>query len=204
MRILAIIISIIFHPLLLTTYLVMLLGYYFPSMLMIAPENFKIILAFVFCFTFLLPAVNMLMFKLFGTISSYTLDSRKERIIPFLAISIIYVVTTFLFYNKLRFSQNFNYLILLVTVLVVVSAALTLLYKVSVHSLAVWGAIGIILPLNKALEQSYLLWPTAIALVIAGVVMASRLYLNSHTPRQVLVGSLVGFSIGFLGIIFLF
>jgi membrane-associated phospholipid phosphatase len=203
-RILAIIISIIFHPLLLTTYLVMLLGYYFPSMLMIAPENFKIILAFVFCFTFLLPAVNMLMFKLFGTISSYTLDSRKERIIPFLAISIIYVVTTFLFYNKLRFSQNFNYLILLVTVLVVVSAALTLLYKVSVHSLAVWGAIGIILPLNKALEQSYLLWPTAIALVIAGVVMASRLYLNSHTPRQVLVGSLVGFSIGFLGIIFLF
>ncbi len=182
----------------------MLLGYYFPSMLMIAPENFKIILAFVFCFTFLLPAVNMLMFKLFGTISSYTLDSRKERIIPFLAISIIYVVTTFLFYNKLRFSQNFNYLILLVTVLVVVSAALTLLYKVSVHSLAVWGAIGIILPLNKALEQSYLLWPTAIALVIAGVVMASRLYLNSHTPRQVLVGSLVGFSIGFLGIIFLF
>ncbi len=204
MRILAIIISIIFHPLLLTTYLVMLLGYYFPSMLMIAPENFKIILAFVFCFTFLLPAVNMLMFKLFGTISSYTLDSRRERIIPFLAISLIYVVTTFLFYNKLRFSQNFNHLILLVTVLVVVSTALTLLYKVSVHSLAVWGAIGIILPLNKALEQSYLLWPTAIALVIAGVVMASRLYLNSHTPRQVLLGSLVGFSIGFSGIIFLF
>ena len=153
MRILAIIISIIFHPLLLTTYLVMLLGYYFPSMLMIAPENFKIILAFVFCFTFLLPAVNMLMFKLFGTISSYTLDSRRERIIPFLAISLIYVVTTFLFYNKLRFSQNFNHLILLVTVLVVVSTALTLLYKVSVHSLAVWGAIGIILPLNKALDN---------------------------------------------------
>jgi len=203
-RILATIISIIFHPLLLTTYLVMLLGYYFPSLLMIAPENFKIILAFVFCFTFLLPAVNMLMFKLFGTISSYTLETRRERIIPFLAISLIYVVTTFLFYNKLRFSQNFNHLILLVTVLVVVSAALTLLYKVSVHSLSVWGVIGIILPLNKALEQTYLLWPTTIALVIAGLVMASRLYLNSHTPRQVLVGSLVGFSIGFLGIIFLF
>jgi len=182
----------------------MLLGYYFPSLLMIAPENFKIILAFVFCFTFLLPAVNMLMFKLFGTISSYTLETRRERIIPFLAISLIYVVTTFLFYNKLRFSQNFNHLILLVTVLVVVSAALTLLYKVSVHSLSVWGVIGIILPLNKALEQTYLLWPTTIALVIAGLVMASRLYLNSHTPRQVLVGSLVGFSIGFLGIIFLF
>ncbi|MDZ7649861.1 MAG: phosphatase PAP2 family protein [Cytophagales bacterium] len=204
MRILATIISIIFHPLLLTTYLVLLLGFYFPSLLMIAPENFKIILAFVFCFTFLLPAVNILVFRLFGTISSYTLDTRRERIVPVLAISLIYVVTTFLFYNKLRFSSNFNHLILLVTVLVVVSSLLTLFYKVSIHSLGVWGGIGIILPLNKALEQSNLLWPTAIALVIAGLVMSSRLYLNSHTPRQVLVGSLVGFSIGFLGIIFLF
>ncbi|MBK8290468.1 MAG: hypothetical protein IPK96_05425 [Flammeovirgaceae bacterium] len=204
MRILATIISIIFHPLLLTTYLVSLLGFYFPSLLMIAPEDFKIILAFVFCFTFLLPAVNILVFRLFGTISSYTLDTRRERIVPVLAISLIYVVTSFLFYNKLRFSSNFNHLILLVTVLVVVSSLLTLFYKVSIHSLGVWGGIGIILPLNKALEQSYLLWPTAIALVIAGLVMSSRLYLNSHTPRQVLVGSLVGFSIGFLGIIFLF
>jgi membrane-associated phospholipid phosphatase len=203
-RILATIISIIFHPLLLTTYLVSLLGFYFPSLLMIAPEDFKIILAFVFCFTFLLPAVNILVFRLFGTISSYTLDTRRERIVPVLAISLIYVVTSFLFYNKLRFSSNFNHLILLVTVLVVVSSLLTLFYKVSIHSLGVWGGIGIILPLNKALEQSYLLWPTAIALVIAGLVMSSRLYLNSHTPRQVLVGSLVGFSIGFLGIIFLF
>lgn len=204
MRILATIISIIFHPLLLTTYLVSLLGFYFPSMLMIAPDDFKIILAFVFCFTFLLPAVNILVFRLFGTISSYTLDTRRERIVPVLAISLIYVVTSFLFYNKLRFSSNFNHLILLVTVLVVVSSLLTLFYKVSIHSLGVWGGIGIILPLNKAMEQSDLLWPTAIALVIAGLVMASRLYLNSHTPRQVLVGSLVGFSIGFLGIIFLF
>jgi membrane-associated phospholipid phosphatase len=203
-RILATIISIIFHPLLLTTYLVSLLGFYFPSMLMIAPDDFKIILAFVFCFTFLLPAVNILVFRLFGTISSYTLDTRRERIVPVLAISLIYVVTSFLFYNKLRFSSNFNHLILLVTVLVVVSSLLTLFYKVSIHSLGVWGGIGIILPLNKAMEQSDLLWPTAIALVIAGLVMASRLYLNSHTPRQVLVGSLVGFSIGFLGIIFLF
>jgi membrane-associated phospholipid phosphatase len=190
--------------LLLTTYLVSLLGFYFPSMLMIAPDDFKIILAFVFCFTFLLPAVNILVFRLFGTISSYTLDTRRERIVPVLAISLIYVVTSFLFYNKLRFSSNFNHLILLVTVLVVVSSLLTLFYKVSIHSLGVWGGIGIILPLNKAMEQSDLLWPTAIALVIAGLVMASRLYLNSHTPRQVLVGSLVGFSIGFLGIIFLF
>jgi membrane-associated phospholipid phosphatase len=203
-RVAANIISILLHPLLLTTYLVLLLGIYFPSMMMIAPQNLKIILAFVFCFTFILPAVNLLMFKYFGTISNYTLVSRRERIIPFVAISLIYVVMTFLFYYKLPFSQNFNNLILIVTLLVVVSTILTFFQKVSVHSLAIWGGIGILLPLNKALEQSFLLWPTALAIVAAGAVMSSRLYLNAHTPRQILIGSLAGFAIGFFGIIILF
>ncbi len=144
------------------------------------------------------------MFKYFGAISNYTLVSRRERIIPFVAISLIYIVTTFLFYSKLSFSQNFNHLILIVTLLVVVSTILTFFQKVSVHSLAIWGGIGILLPLNKAIEQSYLLWPTALAIVAAGAVMSSRLYLNAHTPRQILIGSVAGFAIGFSGIIILF
>lgn len=204
MRVAAKIISALFHPLLLTSYLVLLLGTYFPSMLMIAPQSFRVILLFVFCFTFIFPVINLIIFKNFGTISTFTMVSRRERIIPFVAISLIYIVTTFLFYIKLSFSQNFNNLILIVTLLVVVSTILTFFQKVSVHSLAIWGGIGILLPLNKALEQSFLLWPTALAIVAAGAVMSSRLYLNAHTPRQILIGSLAGFAIGFFGIIILF
>jgi len=198
------IISILFHPLLLTSYLVLILGYYFPSMLMVAPDRLKTILVFVFCFTFVLPAVNILMFKQFGTISDYTMASQKERIIPFIAISLIYGVTAFLFYYKLPFSQNFNNLILIIAALVVVSTLMTFYQKVSVHSLAIWGGIGILLPLNKAVEQNYLLWPTAIAILVAGAVMSARLILQVHTPRQILVGSITGFIIGFSGIIILF
>lgn len=204
MRVVAKVISVLFHPLLLTSYLVLLLGTYFPSMLMIAPQSFRVILLFVFCFTFIFPVINLIIFKNFGTISTFTMVSRRERIIPFVAISLIYIVTTFLFYSKLSFSQNFNNLILIVTLLVVISTILTFFQKVSVHSLAIWGGIGILLPLNKALEQSSLLWPTALAIVAAGAVMSSRLYLNAHTPRQILIGSLAGFAIGFFGIIILF
>jgi len=198
------IISILFHPLLLTSYLVLILGYYFPSMFMIAPDKLKVILAFVFCFTFVLPAVNILMFKQFGTISDYTMTAQKERIIPFVAISLIYGVTAFLFYYKVPISKNLNSLILIITAMVVVSTVITFFQKVSVHSLAIWGGIGILLPLNKAVEQNYLLWPTAIAIVAAGAVMSSRLILQAHTPRQILVGSITGFIIGFSGIIILF
>ncbi len=204
MRVVAKIISFLFHPLLLTTYLVTLIGYYFPTMLMVAPQNMRPILAFIFCFTFILPAVNILIFKIFGTISNYTMDSRKERLVPFVAISVIYIVMTFLFYYRLPFSSNFSNLMLLVTMLVVAGTVITFFYKVSIHSLAMWGGVGILVPLNKAMEQSYLLWPTAGIIVAAGLVMSARLYLDAHTPRQVMIGGLVGFGIGFLGMIFLF
>ncbi len=111
---------------------------------------------------------------------------------------------TFLFHYKVSFSPNFNSLILLVTALVVAATAITFFYKISVHSLAMWGGIGIIMPLNKAIEQTYLLWPTALIIVAAGAVMSARLYLNAHTPRQIMMGALVGFGIGFLGVILLF
>lgn len=204
MRILAKLISIVFHPLLLTSYLLILINYYFPNMLMIAPQNFRPILAFTFCFTFLFPAINILMFKQFGTISSYSMESRQERIIPFVGISITYVVMTLLFHYKVSFSPNFNSFILLVTALVVIATVITFFYKISVHSLAMWGGIGMVMPLNKVVEQTYLIWPTALIIAAAGAVMSARLYLHAHTPRQIMVGGLVGFGIGFLGMILLF
>ncbi|MEY4931508.1 MAG: hypothetical protein RI909_2232 [Bacteroidota bacterium] len=204
MRTAAQILSILFHPLLLATYLVTMIGFYFPTMLSITPQSFKIVLGFVFCFTFLLPVVNIIMFRYFGTISSYTLHARSERLIPFVAIAIIYVVMVFLFYTKLPLSQNFNKLMVIVTTLVVFSAVVTFLYKVSIHSLAACGMIGILLPLNKALENNILLWPTAIALVIAGLVMSARLYLNAHTFNEVIMGAVAGFSIGFAGMLIMF
>ncbi len=204
MRAAAQILSILFHPLLLATYLVTLIGFYFPAMLAISPQSFKIILGFVFCFTFLLPVVNIIMFRYFGTISSYTLHTRTERLIPFVAIAIIYVVMVFLFYTKLPLSANFNKLMVIVAALVVFSTIVTFLYKVSIHSLAVCGMIGILLPLNKALENNILLWPTAMAFLIAGLVMSARLYLNAHTFNEVITGAVAGFTIGFAGMLMMF
>jgi membrane-associated phospholipid phosphatase len=184
--------------------MVMLLGTFFPALLMIAPQNLRVMTAFIFCFTFLLPVVNLIMFRMFGTISSYTLENRAERIIPFIAIALIYMVTALLFFIKLRFSVHFNYLLLIIAMLVMAAVVLNFFLKVSVHALAAWGGIGILLPLNKAVEQPDLLWPTAGAILAAGLVMAARLYLNAHTPREILVGSITGFSIGFFGVLYFF
>jgi len=203
-KVVAKLISILFHPLLLTTYLVIVLMFFFPSMLMVRSENQLVIVSLIFVFTFVLPALNVAMLRSFGTISSLTLESRQERIVPFIFISLLYILITFLFHYKLPFSATFSKLMIIITAMIVVSLVITFFYKISIHSLAMSGGIGILLPLNKASEQVNLLWPTAITIVVAGLVMSARLFLGAHTPREVMYGGVVGFLVGFVGMIMLF
>jgi membrane-associated phospholipid phosphatase len=202
-RVAAKIISVVFHPLLMTTYLVLLLGIFFPQMLLIKASALKLFALLVFFVTFVLPGLNMVMFKVNGVISSLTLESRAERIVPFIFISIIYSLVTSLFFYKGSFGSNFNKLMLIVSLLVIAATLITFFYKISVHSISIWGAVGILLPLNKIVDGS-LLWPTAAIIVVAGLVMSSRLFLNAHTPREILIGAVVGFSIGFCALLLLF
>ena len=88
--------------------------------------------------------------------------------------------------------------------LALVATLATFYDKVSIHALAISGAVGIIVPLNKAVENGSLLVPTAMLVTIAGLVMSARLYLNVHTPRQVMYGAFLGFAVGFTGMILLF
>src|SRR3954468_4193858 len=104
MKVAAKVISFVFHPLLLTTYLVVVLSLFFPPMLMIKRETLLPIAGFVFMVTFVLPAFNLLTFRYFGNISSLSLDQHKERILPFFFIAVIYILVTGLFYFKLPIS----------------------------------------------------------------------------------------------------
>lgn len=196
-------ISVVFHPLLLSTYLVLLLGYLFPPMLMLPKAKLPIFAAVVFSLTFLLPVLNLCIFKQFKIISSLSLSERRERIVPFFFIAIIYVLVAAMFFFRINLSINFSKISIITASLVVATSLLTFIYKVSVHSLSIWGAVGILLPLCKPAGQG-LVYATIALIFLSGVVMSSRLQLNEHTPRQVLVGSVLGFTIGFAGMLILF
>lgn len=197
------VISFLFHPLLLSTYLVIFLGAFFPTMVMADRGKVWIVTAFIFVFTFLLPALNLIMLRSFKTIRSLTLRDRQERIFPFAIITVIYGIIAFLFYYKLPF-PNLNKLMLIVFGLVLASFLITFFIKISIHSISMAGAIGIVLPLNKAMEEPRLLVPTALLIMLAGLVMSARLVLGAHTLREVLQGAMVGFAIGYCGVMVLF
>lgn len=175
-----------------------------PEFLLLPPQSFNALAGFIFALTFIFPAINLFILKLFGNISSLKLTDRKERLLPFVFIASIYVVTAALFYFRFPMFINLNKLLIIVAVMIVFSTVVTLYYKISIHSLAMAGIAGILLPLNKASETGALLLPTVIALALVGVVMSARLSLHAHTFREAWHGALAGLVIGFTGVILLF
>lgn len=201
------IVSALLHPLLMGTYLCGTLMITMPSALEpVRPDNFTGFLMLIFLVTFLLPAINLFIFRIFGTISSLAMPERRDRVIPFVFISLFYLTMTYLFYWKfgINYQDNIFRFLLIMDFLVLGATIITLSYKVSVHSLAICGLLGIFIPLNKVADDSGLLYATAVCLVVAGFVMSSRLQLNAHTPREILAGGLSGFAISFLSMLVMF
>ncbi len=207
MVIFARIVSVLFHPLLLASYLFGLFTLALPAGLDPLKEdghwNFVFL---IFCVTFILPALNIMIFKSFGTIKSLALEERGDRIIPFSFITILYTAVTYLFYSRTRIGINDNLLkfLIIIDALVLLATIITFFYKISVHSMAIWGLIGILIPLNKISEEGTLFYPTVASIAIAGLIMTSRLSLNAHTPREVMLGAITGLMISFGSMLIMF
>lgn len=203
MRTAARLLSYLFHPLLFTTYLVIVLGFLMPRFLLIPPTAIWKFAGFVAVITFVFPAANLVMLRAFGSIKTLEMEERKDRMLPFFMITVFYGVVCAMFFYKVSVNVNFNKIMLIVTLLTAVATVVTFFFKISVHSLAMGGALGIMLPLNKAADGE-LLYPAAALLVLAGLIMSARLYLQVHTLREVGYGAAVGFLVGFFGMIILF
>lgn len=200
-------VSILFHPLLMATYMCLLFIVAMPSALEpFRQETFSGLLTLIFLVTFLLPAINILVFKIFGSISSLSMPDRRDRIIPFVFITILYVSMTLLFYWRFRidFTDNVLKFFVIIDLLAMTSAIVTFFYKVSVHSIGICGLLGIVLPLNTLSENGALFYPTVGLIVLTGIVMSSRLQLHAHTLREVTVGGVLGFTISFIAMNVLF
>ncbi|MDZ4716397.1 MAG: hypothetical protein SH819_13110 [Cytophagales bacterium] len=196
-------ISILFHPLLFTTYLVVILSWWMPHFLLIPASALWKFTGFVLIITFVFPVINLFMLRSFGSIASVEMPERRERILPFVLITVFYAILSALFFYKVSMNVNFNKMMLIVVCLTAVATVITFFFKISVHSLAMGGAVGILLPLNNVAGGN-LLWPVAGLILLTGLVMSARLYLQAHTLRETLYGTGVGFVTGLTGMTVLF
>lgn len=201
LRNLAIAASAIMHPLLMPTLLFALLFYYAPvTTRPITYEAARYILLVIFITTFMLPMVSITALRLSSIMTSnklaaLSMPERKDRILPFFFTSMFYAITTYMFFSKFRVNQVLIVILAATTLIILFISLITLFLKVSSHSASAGSMAGFIIGLGIKYPQGQMVWPLIAILLLGGMAMSARLYLNEHKPVEILVGSMVGFVI---------
>mgnify|MGYP007118307200 CR=1 FL=1 len=192
-------ISIVFHPLLMPLYG---LGIIFtaPTLLVYMPvEVKKLLFLIVFINNVFIPLVLLPFFKNRNLISTYTIEDKKERAVPLIMMSVLYSVTSFVIF-KYQIPGFLKSFIFASTILVILVTLINFWYKISIHAVAAGALIAVVALLSLKMS-SPLVWYLVSTILTAGLILSSRLKLNSHDPGQVWSGFFTGFAVS--GIFFL-
>lgn len=203
-RKLALLLSVVFQPLLMPSLVFGLLFFGVPQASSI-PESFKVRLFYlIVSSTLLIPMILMLGLRWSGLIKSLHFEEKSDRKIPFILVTLFYVLTIYFLKQKTELDPILWQGMAIITVSVVLLTAVTFFWKMSAHMtgigglLAVLGVLGIYFP---SLDLAYLLVAT---LVLVGLVASSRLYLEAHSPAEVYAGLLVGFATCWIGFMWIY
>ena len=196
---LAMILSVVFHPLILTTYLFALLFFLAPDLVGVSAFELPALgslLLLLWLNTFIAPAIMMFYFKKMGMITSLYVEDAAERRIPYIACVIIYGLATYLFGWQLQpigdIAPQISVILASVTLSLIVVAMVSYFWKISAHATGIGGAIGMLSGLMIRFDESALLLPLLLTILIGGWLMSARLQLNAHTPLQILAGVFCG------------
>lgn len=207
MKTFANILSVVFHPLLILTYmsLVLLWTNPFSFGLRHVAEADTLLLIIVMT-TITLPAIAVLLMKMLGWIDTFRMESRHERIGPYIAAGIMYLTL----YLHVTRAETFPVSLQVATLgsLIGLWACFFInnFIKVSAHAAGMGGLVGLVTltKLKFGYDQAQIGVPGHVNLVIpvdyilygvillAGVVCTSRLILKTHELKEVYIGFVTG------------
>lgn len=194
MRFFANFISYAFHPLFTTFYICVLGILFHPTIRGRVVDEFVLQIIFLlFASIVVIPLLSLFIVKHSGYISSWHIENRKERIIPFFIVAIMMGISSFklLDNNALEFCGKIS-----------LSASIGLLINIpflyfwnkpSAHVMAIVGGTTAFLKEGMAWYSNDLIIIGGILLFIAGIIASARLILKSHSLSEILLGGLIGF-----------
>lgn len=186
--------SVVFHPLLLPTYVFAIILYYLPESALTLPMQVRwMVLAMIFFSTFILPTAAVYAMVRLGYLDSMEADRRDQRSIPLLFTGICYAATAYLFYREPTYNPIFYFVMGIIAASVFVAYIVTQFWKISAHSIGMGGALGLLVLLHKLAPEAMLVYPIIIGVFLTGAVMSARLALQAHTPEEVYAGFGSGF-----------
>lgn len=189
----------VFHPLIVTTYLFALLFLLAPDLIGVSAFELPALgsLLLVLCLnTFIAPALIIYYFRKMGVITSIYVDDVAERRLPYLACVVVYGIATYLFGWQLQpigeLAPQISVILASVTLSLVVVTMVSYFWKISAHGTGIGGSIGMLSALIIRFDEAALLTPLLITILVGGWLMSARLQLNAHTPLQLLAGVACG------------
>ena len=188
---LAKIVSYIFHPLFIPVF-GMAIIFSAPTLFEYLPYDIKkLLLLIILVNNVLLPLSLLPFFRYRNIISSWSVENRKERNIPLITTTILYFATSYIVFRFPipLFLKSFIFAAFFISFTVTI---INFWWKISIHSVGMGSLTALVLILSLKMN-SPLLWHLISVIITAGLVLSSRLILNSHTPRQVWIGFLTGF-----------
>lgn len=181
--------SYIFHPIFISLYGTL---FYFLMIPHISTPNMVYLtLIQVSILTLFLPLALYFLLVSLGHISSFTEASIKERRIP------VFIQATLLFglisMNKFQFTPDLlSFFIGGFISAVLAFVSILFKYKSSLHMIGISSLTTFVYVMSLQYELPFINI-VAFSIVCVGLVASSRLYMNSHTVNELLVGSVIGF-----------
>lgn len=189
--------STIFSPLLVPTYGMIFAA--FLTVLNLLPLSLLwIAIGSTFVVTCLIPLSAIAGLYRSGLVSDPGLNERKERTIPYVIVCLCYLICAFFFYRASA-PMWLPMFYAGAAVAVIINIIVTRWWKISAHAAAMGGLTALVL--RVAVGHYTLLnmdvW-ISVVIILSGMVMTARIYLNRHTLAQVLTGYANGFVCVFL------
>jgi len=150
----------------------------------------------VFFGTYLAPLLGTVLLTWTGVISSIHLVHRKERIYPYIIGAASMIATSNLLSNA-KAPIEMILCVLSASVVLLVSTILIPYFKSSAHMAGISGFVALYLGMHLRYQSGEL--PILLLLIaIMSAVAWARLSLKRHTLRELLSGTILGFSILFI------
>lgn len=147
--------------------------------------------------TLIIPVCLLLFLRYKGYIDSLYIDNPKQRTTPYIYTLICYAFWAYFIHAIMHMPL---FLLLVVIGAILALATVTIInhwWKISAHLTAIGGLLGGVC----SFALNYATLPLLIIitlLLIALLLMYARLYLNAHTPMQVVCGFLLGLIFTFI------
>jgi hypothetical protein len=197
-RLIASLISYIFHPVFVPVYLVGFLLFIHPYLF--AGYSFKnkiLVLAQAFMMLSFFPLVSVLLLKALKFISSVYLHTQRDRVIPFIACMTWYFWLWYVWNNMGKSDDNADIpveavrLALAIFISTIIGLMANIKMKISLHAIAMGVMTSFMVILGLTQEVNFAVY-ISVALLITGLVLTSRFVLSDHTTSEVYGGLFVG------------